>query len=158
MEQKKFSLNAILLSLFFIPIGLINLYLVWELNYPAIKALQINQSLPRGWSWPSLFILDVIILVSAFLLFKNPITELRTIFTTNFIKRQEFHKSTLILWSEITKIEILGWRLKLTSPNHAITVNLAVYKNPKDVIAFIMSLVPESVKTQFESQTNLSIQ
>ena len=120
---------------------------VYGVTWPSLKAAQLGQPLPAGWSWPAIFIVDIAVIILAVALASYPLHQLRIAFTEEGIKAPGFLGSKFMRWNDIAYVDGASTRslnLRLTSSDQSIVINKLYYQYPDEFMSLVQARVPET--------------
>lgn len=122
-------------------------FCIYVTTWPAIKATRMGQPLPATWSWPTILIADVAILLLFGSLLFHLLSQLRIAFTNAGIKMPGIFKTKFMRWHEVAYVDgvsVGSSLLKLTDSKQSIIINKFYYQEPDKLMSLITERLPES--------------
>ncbi len=129
-----------------------SLLLLIGINLPVIESLQAGKDFPVGWSWASLIIINIMILMIGIGGIWVPFVEIFTNYSEDGISRPSFSfNQKMIKWSEITSAKVAGISpknistIKLVRGAQCIKINLFYYRDPERLMQYISNYLSGSL-------------
>jgi hypothetical protein len=133
MEKTKFRLNLfgpVFIGILWLSLLFVVIYSGFSINILLSGELSLQ-------SWLLLFILGVFFFLAPAIPTWYVIREWSTTFDKQGIRQISLRGYKKILWNDVTRVEDIGIILYIKSKAVWITMNLALYKNPPEVVEFV---------------------
>lgn len=130
----------------FIFFMVLTLPLIWLITHQALEASSAGKPLPGGWTWPSVIIFDILVLLVSLSLVWIPIKDILTLFTEKGIKQPSWFglRHHYLKWSEVKYLDGTRSTIRIISPNQTIQLNILLFKRPKEVLDEIRKRIPNN--------------
>ncbi len=124
-------------------------FVSWLITWPAIRAAQLGQAPPAGWSWTSIIAFNCLFACIAVAGYWEPWVQLRTVFTEEDVSRPRLFGRTVMTWSSITHVGVIAALngvkvIELRSREQSIKINPLCYKRQDKLLAAIREHAPAS--------------
>jgi len=136
LPQVNFSRNYLLISAFVIPMTGIGIFFLWFFTIPMIQSLNNGQKFTQNEIW-SMIILNVLILGLVLFAWIVGYTESSIEITEMYVKKKGVFRHTMMRWSEIISIYMIGTRIAIRSHDKKLQINTVYFREPDKLITFI---------------------
>lgn len=120
---------------------------LYAINWPAVQAARAGLPFQGGWSWPTILIADVGIILLHSSLFFHLLSQLRIVFTAEGVRVPGIFKNKFMRWDEVAYLDGVSNRsnlLRLTDSKQSIVINKFYYQEPEKLMALIAEGLPQS--------------
>jgi len=122
----------------------------WLITWPAIRAAQLGQPSPIGWSWTAIIAFNCLLVCMAMAGYWEPWVQLRTMFTDEEVSRPRLFGRIVMPWDSITHVGAVtalnGVKvIELRSHEQSIKINPLCYKHQGELIAVLREHIPAAV-------------
>jgi hypothetical protein len=136
IPQVKFARNYLLLLAFILPMSVLGVSFIGIFTIPMIKSLENGHKLTNSEMWSAVI---VNILVLGLVLFSWTVGYIESSieFTEMYIKKRGIFQPTIIKWSDVISVYMIGTRITIRSQNKKLQLNTVYYHESDKLINFI---------------------